>query len=544
VRLWIRHIALPLALSLAAFQPCHGQGDSNPIVDVQFDAPYSQVDSSFGDEWAPTWGRDDVLYTGSDDGSSFGGIAVSAISFGKLEGRKAGLVGTTIDSMKSFREIPYMGPESAAWQTLGTFRIDKSLYRFARCEEPAEPSGQWCLMTSADNGKSWGRTGAGGNMLLPQDPEYDPPSFVALSKSMAAAVKRGDQEYAYVAAYLGVLGGEDGYVLSRAPLSELQGKNPIVWSVFQFDETWGKAIGRPFVFANHTFYGPDGGNWKTMNSYSVDGVLYMFITRCIYPSGSSDLKHRHIFQNASIIKSADGGKTWARGGEESYGKPMFPGQRFGAPYFVWYGKDGAGTADNADKYVYAVSNNGYFENGDDYVLARVLKSKLPDLAAADWSFYRGGDGLKEGAWTSSLEGAQPILANPGRSSMTGMTYIKALRRYVMVVWHYHRDNFEQGIKDQDLGTVLEFFEARKPWGPWNAVKTFDTGHLGWYAPIIGQRFQIAKDSSSVEVILYATGYYTKPEGGLDFTLYKLNYMPITLSTRPLEQKDPAFVGGR
>ena len=112
---------------------------------------------------------------------------------------------------------------------------------------------------------------------------------------------------------------------------------------------------------------------------------------------------------------------------------MFPGKRFGTAYFVWYGKDGAPTVDNADNYVYAVSNNGHFENGDDYVLGRVLCSKLGEISAADWSFYKGGNGMQDSNWTSSMDAAKPILINPGHSSMTGMTYIEPLHRYVMVL---------------------------------------------------------------------------------------------------------------
>jgi hypothetical protein len=128
--------------------------------------------------------------------------------------------------------------------------------------------------------------------------------------------------------------------------------------------------------------------------------------------------------------------------------------------------------------------------------------------------------------------------------MTGMTYITALGRYVMVVWHYHKGNFEQAIQEKDLGTVLEFFEAGKPWGPWTKVKTFDTGGLGWYTPVIGQRFQTTVERGTVTAFLYATGFRSKPEGGLDPTLYKLNYIPLTLSAQPLTHKDPAFVGGQ
>jgi len=65
-----------------------------------------------------------------------------------------------------------------------------------------------------------------------------------------------------------------------------------------------------------------------------------------------------------------------------------------------------------------------------------LKSKLPDLNAADWQFYTGGDGVSGANWASEIEKANPVLEDPLNCSMTGMTYIPGLRRYVMVVWHY------------------------------------------------------------------------------------------------------------
>jgi hypothetical protein len=37
---------------------------------------------------------------------------------------------------------------------------------------------------------------------------------------------------------------------------------------------------------------------------------------------------------------------------------MFPGMRFATPFFIHYGKEyAAATVDNADRYVYATSNN-------------------------------------------------------------------------------------------------------------------------------------------------------------------------------------------
>ena len=351
---------------------------SRPIVDIRFNANYSQITNSHGDEWAPTWADDGDLYTGNDDGSSFGGIGDRNVAFGKVTGDDPGaLVGTTINEMDGYGQEPQRS---------------------------------------------------------------------------------------------------------------------------------------------------DGANWKTMNSYCVDGILYMFVTRCLYPEQSGDPHHRHIFKNSSIIKSTDKGKTWTRLASENYEHPMFPGLRFGAPYFVWYGKDGAASVDNANRFVYAVANNGHFEDGDDYILGRVLKSKLPNLSTGNWEFYTGGDGMSSHHWTGDIDKAKPILQDPLNCSMTGMTYIPGLKRYVMVVWHYTTYDLRS-----DPRTIDNYYEAPKPWGPWTKFKSVDTGKLGWYVPIIGQKFQAKVDANTVNCILFPTGNYQNRN------LYKLDYIRITLSTVPLNQ---------
>jgi hypothetical protein len=178
--------------------------------------------------------------------------------------------------------------------------------------------------------------------------------------------------------------------------------------------------------------------------------------------------------------------------------------------------------DQADKYVYAVANNGHFEDGDYYILGRVSKGRLPELNAADWQFYAGGDGMADGSWVGDIGKAKPILQDPLNCSMTGMTYIAGLGRYVMVVWHYTTYNLRT-----DPRTINDYYEAPKPWGPWTKFKTINTEKLGWYVPIVGQKFQRQVDRNTVECILYPTGNYQ------DKSLYRLNYIPITLSTVPL-----------
>jgi hypothetical protein len=530
---------LALGLAFACGNPGLAAAESKPIADVRFDGPYRQIESSMGDEWAPTWGRDDVLYTGNDDGTSFGGIPENTIAFGKLEGADPNnLRGTTVSGMEEYRE--HGGP--AQWQDLETAEEGGVKFKFASDCHNARIR----LIGSRNYGRTWkvlDRAAAG----FPCS-EHDAPHFIRPREQLSDALGVSDA-YAYAAFADPHPENAGSYYIGRVDKTRLGQGRPDEWTFF--GEHWTPSLSEAMSLAKDGLLGPDGMNWKTMNTYSVDGVLYMFITRCQYPWESTDPKRRHVWQNASIIKSIDGGKTWERPGREDYAKPMFPGKRFATPYFVWYGKDGAASVDNADKYVYAVANDGFFENGDNYILGRVLRSKLPKLSGADWSFYKGeagnsgmAGGTEDGSWTPSSDRAKPILINPGRSSMTGMTYIPGLRRYVMVLWHYHRMNFMQAIKDKDLGTFIEFFEAPKPWGPWTKVKVFDTGKLGWYAPIIGQRFQKTVNSDTVSAVLYATGFTSKPEGGLDPTLYKLDYLPITLSTKALAHNDVAFVGAR
>jgi hypothetical protein len=93
------------------------QDSSSPIVDVRLDEAFRDIPYSMGDEWAPTWARDDHLYTGNNDGYSFGGVPFNTIAFGKLEGdRPDRLKGTTINGMPEFNAQRRPGPEGALWK--------------------------------------------------------------------------------------------------------------------------------------------------------------------------------------------------------------------------------------------------------------------------------------------------------------------------------------------------------------------------------------------------------------------------------------------
>ncbi|MDR0845528.1 MAG: DUF4185 domain-containing protein, partial [Tannerella sp.] len=144
--------------------------------------------------------------------------------------------------------------------------------------------------------------------------------------------------------------------------------------------------------------------WKASGITCIDGILYMFVSRHDYPWRNHALTdNRQTAQDGSIIKSTDHGKTWFRSARENSESPMFPGRRFAAGFFIEYGKDGKAGPDGSGKYVYAVANDGFWNNGNDLILGRVLRTKLPNLNSKDWEFYQGdGTNGKNDYWITDM----------------------------------------------------------------------------------------------------------------------------------------------
>ncbi len=263
--------------------------------------------------------------------------------------------------------------------------------------------------------------------------------------------------------------------------------------------------------------GKDGCTWKADGNLSLDGVLYLWISRHRYGWLSHDPQKRQFASNASLIKSTDHGKTWVRSAKENYEQPMFPGRRFGAPFFVLYGKDGKADTHGANKYVYAVSNDGFWDNGNDMILARVPRSKIGDLRAADWEFFSKGDGLKDGAWSKKMGNALPIIRDEGKCSMTGAAYLPRLHRYLMIQWYYTSGSGTAG----STKTVWNFYQSPTPWGPWAKFKSWTNAPSGYYNPCVVSKFNRAGDK---ELTVFTAGDYKNQK-----VYYKLTVIPCTLS---------------
>jgi hypothetical protein len=263
--------------------------------------------------------------------------------------------------------------------------------------------------------------------------------------------------------------------------------------------------------------GPDGATWKSSGCLFIDDALYLVIARHTYGEESADLNHRQTAENASIIRSTDLGKTWTRDEQQNYATPTFPGRRFATPYFIQYGYGHHEiSVDNADKYVYAISNNGFWDCGDDIVLGRVERNKLAQLNGHDWEFYTGGDGMQPSAWKPKMQNAKQLLVAPGRLGMSGPVYLHDRQRYLMIGWYYP----EGGGKAPGAGhhTIWDFYESPRPWGPWTRIGSYDSEPKGLYTPEICPKFQTAS-----QVYAIAAGYwFSEPD-------YKLTLVPLQLT---------------
>jgi hypothetical protein len=230
----------------------------------------------------------------------------------------------------------------------------------------------------------------------------------------------------------------------------------------------------------------DGATWKVCGQECIDGVFYTFVARNIYGNKSKDKLMRQTSFNASLIKSLDRGRTWSRSANENYQSPMWPGHRFGAPCFIHYGRNGGSvTRDSADEYVYAMSNNGFWNGGDDFILARVRRTDLSKLNVANWAYYAGGDALQDGSWSRDLALARPVLSLPGKLGWTAPVFIPALNRYLLTAW-YVTPTLRKWFRPEEV--VYEFYDSPPPMGPveihFQFLRSFfGAGEYVWSKPL-------------------------------------------------------------
>jgi len=211
---------------------------------------------------------------------------------------------------------------------------------------------------------------------------------------------------------------------------------------------------------------PRGPNWKVTGADCIDGVIYAFVAQNWYGNQNAyggetpDPKIRQTVNNMSLVKSTDKGLTWSRPMRENALHPMWTDKRFSTAFFFKYGRNGGTTTqDDQDKFVYAISNDGYWNCGSSFRLGRVPRGKIGDLNAADWEYYW------DGGWTRDLGKATPVPGFPNgemKCTVGSPLWLPSLKRYVAVTWHDPCTSIKWHYPDD---VTFDFYQAEHPWAP-------------------------------------------------------------------------------
>lgn len=226
---------------------------------------------------------------------------------------------------------------------------------------------------------------------------------------------------------------------------------------------------------------PDGCSWKTGGITRIGRTIYLAVARQLHGcSRGFQSNGLQPSRDASIIRSTNGGRTWtnawgvtSRDGAAPAWLPhrhryraTFPAG-FSAPFFIQYGPGNTKTVDGANKYLYAVSTDGYAYNGNYLHLARVPLHRVQRAGA--WQYYHGRVGGTRRSWTSSPVGATRILQARHALSQPAIQYVPALRRYVLITFRFTHAGPDFPTPAETPYTRIRIYTAPKPWGPWSMV---------------------------------------------------------------------------
>lgn len=273
----------------------------------------------------------------------------------------------------------------------------------------------------------------------------------------------------------------------------------------------GDTVNAMLEYGRSSQEGADGCTWKSSGCAYIDDALYLVVARHKYGETSGDAKMRQTAANASMIRSTDFGRTWQRSAKENLESPMFPGSRFATPYFIQRGATENRAAHSP--HVYAISNNGFWDNGDTMIVGRVRRDRIARLAAADWDYFAGQDKFGREAWAKTAADAKPVLEKPGKLGMTGAVFIPAWRRYVMIGWYYPAGGGK--LEGAATDTVWEFYSAPTPWGPWIQFHSERFRPQGYYSPQISPRL-----ISASRTLIWTAGNWNEPK------YYRLTLLPL------------------
>lgn len=289
-----------------------------------------------------------------------------------------------------------------------------------------------------------------------------------------------------------------------------------------------------------TLVAPDFLSPKGQGLIGLNGNLFMLATRQQQGQTSFDRQ-----SDETIIESTDKGVHWNSFGALSTftttganNSPLSLTQftstsptNFAASSFVVNGADdgtngalvAANRVDNANAYVYGISNNqsgtlSTWDDGDSMYLWRVPRAKL-----GGWpngvQCWVSGDGSLDANWTTTFSTCGAVLTNSGKTSLLNMQYIPALNRYLLLTWYY-----PSGLGTSSSATWLAY-DCTHPWQcnstPVSTITSSTIGVSGAYGGTIVQADALAASFGSTTMHVLFTSDFN--------ATYAVNYATLTVS---------------
>jgi hypothetical protein len=218
-------------------------------------------------------------------------------------------------------------------------------------------------------------------------------------------------------------------------------------------------------------------------------------------------------------------QAYTTGTVSGFSVPMFPSLSLGG--YIQYGKNYAGNGPHGSgTYVYAFFiNNAVGKVGSSATLGRCLITAMPNLVAADWTYYQGGDGMVSGNW-GAYATSVPIFgqATPAGSSpkmfWANGQYLPAFGCYVMT------PSFWPAVAPSTASnaTIVQVWKAYQPWGPWTQVG-IDWNTTGFYS--VGMAPNSVATDGGKNTMLMAGGDFVNNSSYT--SEYNLHLIPMTLS---------------
>lgn len=208
---------------------------------------------------------------------------------------------------------------------------------------------------------------------------------------------------------------------------------------------------------------------------------------------------------------------------------------WGSATFVMYcGDDGTfgllstcNRQDNANAFVYAIANDGFWNNGNSLYLARVPRSAVLNLSASDWQCWTGGDGSLDTNWTTNFASCAAMFTNTGKLGEPSVQFLPALNRYLLLTYYYP-NGANQPATNADTVTWLAY-ESPHPWGTWTQIGTINfTGAStppGAYNPVV---LNDTAWTGTTPTVMFTGNFYD--QSGFPTTdAYTLYYAPLTVT---------------